>query len=109
MVDSHAHLADEAFAADVDVVLQRARDAALAESLCIVDASDPEECARAARVLPLWDRIRTTAGVHPHRAAALRAAARRGRRARRRQDSCGTPREGGRRGRPRLSLRLRPA
>ena len=69
MVDSHAHLADEAFAADVDVVLQRARDASLTELLCIVDASDPEECARAARVLPLWDRIRTTAGVHPHRAA----------------------------------------
>jgi TatD DNase family protein len=69
MVDSHAHLADAAFAGDVDAVVQRARAAPLDDLLCIVDASDPEECARAARVLSLWDRIRTTAGVHPHRAA----------------------------------------
>jgi TatD DNase family protein len=69
MVDSHAHLADEAFAADVEAVVQRARAAPLAGILCIVDASDREECERASRVLPLWDGLRTTSGVHPHRAA----------------------------------------
>jgi TatD DNase family protein len=69
MVDSHAHLADEAFAADAEAVVGRARDAALAGILCIVDASDAGEGARASRVLPLWEGLRTTSGVHPHRAA----------------------------------------
>ncbi len=69
MVDSHAHLADEAFSADVEAVLERARAVPLTGILCIVDASDPEEAARARRILPLWDVIRTTSGVHPHRAA----------------------------------------
>jgi TatD DNase family protein len=69
MIDSHAHLADEAFAGDVAAVLQRAREASLAGILCVVEASDAEECARAGRVLPLWDGLRTTSGVHPHRAA----------------------------------------
>jgi TatD DNase family protein len=69
MIDSHSHLADEAFAEDAAAVVQRAREASLAGILCIVDASDSEECARASRVLPLWDGLRTTSGVHPHRAA----------------------------------------
>ena len=73
MVDSHAHLADEAFAADIEAVVQRARAVPLAGILCIVDASDPEEGVRAGRVLELWDLIRTTSGVHPHRAAPFAA------------------------------------
>jgi TatD DNase family protein len=70
MVDSHAHLADEAFSPDIEAVVQRARAVPLAGILCIVEASDPEEAVRARRVLALWDVIRTTSGVHPHRAAA---------------------------------------
>jgi len=69
MVDSHAHLADEAFSADVEAVIERARAARLAGILCIVDASEPDEAARAATVLSLWNEIRTTSGVHPHRAS----------------------------------------
>jgi TatD DNase family protein len=48
--------------------VQRARAAPLEGVLCIVDASDREECERASRVLPLWDGLRTTSGIHPHRA-----------------------------------------
>jgi TatD DNase family protein len=73
MVDSHAHLADEAFAADLDAVIARARGVPLEEVLCIAEASDEAECARAAACLRLWDRLRTTSGVHPHRAAAFAA------------------------------------
>jgi TatD DNase family protein len=69
MVDTHAHLADKTFAADVADVVQRARAASLAGILCVVDASDPEESARANGVLQLWEGLRTTSGVHPHRAA----------------------------------------
>jgi TatD DNase family protein len=71
MVDSHAHLADEAFSADVEDVVRRARAVPLAGILCIVDASDEADAVRARRVLPLWDGLRTTSGVHPHRAAAF--------------------------------------
>ena len=69
MIDSHAHLADRAFADDVETVVQRARAASLTGILCIVDASDPEEADRASGVLRLWEGLRTTSGVHPHRAA----------------------------------------
>jgi TatD DNase family protein len=69
MVDSHAHLADEVFATDIDAVVERARAVPLDGILCVVDASDPEEGVRAGRVLSLWDGIRTTSGVHPHRSA----------------------------------------
>jgi TatD DNase family protein len=71
MVDSHAHLADEAFAGDIELVVARAREAPLEDVLCIAEASDPDECARAAGLLRLWDRLRTTSGVHPHRAASF--------------------------------------
>jgi TatD DNase family protein len=69
MIDSHAHLADEAFADDIDAVLDRARAAGIESILCVVDASDPAEVARAGEVSARWSGIRTTAGVHPHRAA----------------------------------------
>jgi TatD DNase family protein len=68
MIDSHSHLADEAFGADVAAVLDRARDAGLEAILCIVDVSDPAEVARADGLKTGWEGIRTTAGVHPHRA-----------------------------------------
>jgi TatD DNase family protein len=68
MVDSHAHLADGAFDADLSDVIARARAVPLEGALCIVEVSDPAERARAAEVAARWDAIRTTAGVHPHRA-----------------------------------------
>ncbi len=73
MIDSHAHLADEAFVPDLDAVLSRARAAGLEAILCVVDATDAEETARADRLASRWDGIRTTAGVHPHRAGAFAA------------------------------------
>jgi len=67
MIDSHGHLADEAFAEDIDAVLQRAREAGVRGVLCVVDVSDPAEAVRADAVARRWDAVRTTAGVHPHR------------------------------------------
>ncbi len=69
MVDSHCHLADEAFAGDLDAVIDRAQAAGLSGALCVVDASDDGEVARAAEVVRRWPAIHTTAGIHPHRAA----------------------------------------
>jgi TatD DNase family protein len=67
MIDSHGHLADEAFAEDIDAVIQRAREAGVQGVLCVVDVSDPGEADRADAVAQRWDAVRTTAGVHPHR------------------------------------------
>ena len=70
MIDTHCHLADEAFAEDLEAVVGRARAAGVAGALCVVELTDPAELARVGRVILAWDAVRTTAGVHPHRAAA---------------------------------------
>jgi TatD DNase family protein len=68
--DSHCHLADEAFGADLDAVVARAVQAGLTSALCILSADEDDELARAGRVRVAWPAVRFAAGVHPHRAAA---------------------------------------
>jgi len=69
LVDSHCHLADEAFAADFDAVVGRAREAGVRAALCILSADEPDEVARHVLVRAGWPAVRFAAGVHPHRAA----------------------------------------
>ncbi|MGH6915532.1 MAG: TatD family hydrolase, partial [Geminicoccales bacterium] len=66
MIDSHCHLAGEEFAADLEAVVQRARDARLAHVLVILAADDDKELAQAERVGTLWPEARFSIGVHPH-------------------------------------------
>ena len=68
MVDSHCHLADEAFEDDLDAVIGRALDAGVDAALCVLDATNPAEATRAARVATLWPAVRFAVGVHPHQA-----------------------------------------
>jgi TatD DNase family protein len=68
MVDSHCHLADRAFEADLQAVIERAKEAGLETALCIVSAGDDEESAAARRVRECWPAVRFAAGVHPHQA-----------------------------------------
>ena len=68
MIDSHCHLADEIFEADLEAVIGRARDAGLTGAMCILAAGDTGEYARAVRVRSLWDRVTFAVGVHPHQA-----------------------------------------
>jgi len=75
MIDSHCHLADEAFAEDLEAVIARARSAGITGGLCIGEVTDPAELVRLDRVAAAWSDLRTTAGVHPHRAAALQGGA----------------------------------
>ncbi len=70
MIDSHCHLADEAFAGDLDAVIARAREAGLVSALTILAAGDDAEAHRAARVADLWDAVRFAIGVHPQQAGA---------------------------------------
>ncbi len=68
MIDSHCHLADEAFEADLDKVILRARDAGVQQALCIVAAGDAAEAKRAATVRSTWPSVRVATGIHPHNA-----------------------------------------
>jgi TatD DNase family protein len=67
MIDTHCHLADEAFDADRDRVAARARDAGLSTCLCILAADDAAELSRAAAVTSAWPGVVFATGVHPHR------------------------------------------
>jgi TatD DNase family protein len=69
MIDSHCHLADEAFVKDAGEVVSRAREAGLAGALCVLDAGSDEEAARARHLEAAWPGLRFTVGVHPHHAA----------------------------------------
>ena len=64
-IDSHAHLADPAFADDVDAVVARARDAGAEHVVCIGESLAAAERARALTLrFPRF--LSFTAGVHPH-------------------------------------------
>jgi len=71
VIDSHCHLADEVFAADLDAVIRRAKDAGLERAMTILSAGDEKEEAQAARVAELWPDCRFSIGVHPHAAKAF--------------------------------------
>lgn len=68
MIDSHCHLADEAFEVDLDEAIARAQDAGLTEALCILSAGDEAEAVRARGVRSRWPAVRFATGVHPHSA-----------------------------------------
>jgi TatD DNase family protein len=68
MIDSHCHLADEAFAGDLPEVIERARAGGVQRALCILAAGDASESAAAVRVRQLWPEVRMAVGVHPHQA-----------------------------------------
>ena len=68
MVDSHCHLADDAFADDVEEVIARARGAGLVHVLCILAAGNAVEATRGQRLVSLWPDLRLAVGVHPHQA-----------------------------------------
>jgi TatD DNase family protein len=68
MIDSHCHLADKAFDADLEQVVVRARRGGVERILVILEAGDDAEAAQAARVAALWPESRLAIGVHPHHA-----------------------------------------
>jgi TatD DNase family protein len=68
MIDSHCHLADTAFASDLESVVQRARASDVRAALCILSAGDEEESAAAGRVRALWPEVMIATGIHPHNA-----------------------------------------
>ena len=68
MVDSHCHLADETFAADLEAVVGRAKAAGVDQALVILEAGNEQEARQADRLSALWPEVRFAVGVHPHAA-----------------------------------------
>ena len=68
MIDSHCHLADDAFVNDLPDVVRRARTAGLTHALCILAAQNPVEAERARDLATMWTGLRFGVGVHPHQA-----------------------------------------
>ena len=68
MIDSHCHLADDAFVPDLQDVVGRAQAAGLAHALCIIAAENQTEAGRARELAPLWPSVRFGIGLHPHQA-----------------------------------------
>ena len=68
MIDSHCHLADDAFVSDLEAVIERAQAAGLAGAMCMIDLANPVELDRLGRVRVLWSQVRCAAGIHPHQA-----------------------------------------
>jgi len=69
-IDSHCHLADEAFFADLPEVSARARKAGVMQAVCILSADTAEEHARVEAVRAAWPGVIFATAVHPHRAGA---------------------------------------
>ena len=70
MIDSHCHIADEEFAADLPEVIARAKQAGVSAALCILAADDGAEAKAIGRVRSLWPEVRVALGIHPHQAGA---------------------------------------
>jgi TatD DNase family protein len=68
VIDSHCHLADETFSAELDGVVARARAAGVERALVILEAGNDQEASQARRVDELWPDVRTSVGIHPHAA-----------------------------------------
>jgi TatD DNase family protein len=71
VIDSHCHLADDTFSADLDGVVERARGAGLERVLVVLEAGNLQESAQADRLGELWPDVRAAIGVHPHAAHAF--------------------------------------
>jgi TatD DNase family protein len=77
VIDSHCHLADKAFASDLDAVVARAKEAAVERVLVILEGGNAAEAAQADRIAALWAETRVSIGVHPHQAHEFAADTRR--------------------------------
>ena len=69
LVDSHCHLDDEKFAADLDAVMERARAAGVERMMTIGTGNGPPDLEAAVRLANAHPFLYATVGVHPHDAA----------------------------------------
>jgi TatD DNase family protein len=68
MIDSHCHLADEVFAADLPAVIERSKAVGLERVLVILEGGNAGEAAQAEKLEAMWPEVRVAVGIHPHQA-----------------------------------------
>ena len=68
MIDSHCHLADDAFVKDLPEVISRAQQAGLTRAMCILAADNHIEAERARELARMWPTLLFGIGLHPHQA-----------------------------------------
>jgi TatD DNase family protein len=68
-IDSHCHLDDERFAADLEAVLERASAAGVTRILTIGTGDGPPEIDRAVRLAERYEQVFASIGVHPQDAS----------------------------------------
>jgi TatD DNase family protein len=68
VIDSHCHLADPAYAGDLEAVVSRAQEAGVSTGLCILAYGDVGELRQAERARGLWPDLQLSIGAHPHQA-----------------------------------------
>ena len=68
MIDSHCHLADKAFASDLELVIARAKVAGVSRVMTILEGGNAAEAQQADTIVKLWPDICVAIGVHPHQA-----------------------------------------
>jgi len=71
IIDSHAHLQDEAFACDLNQVVQRAKAANIGKIICV--GYDYDTSVEAVRLAHQYQQVYAVVGVHPHDAKTLTA------------------------------------
>jgi TatD DNase family protein len=71
MIDSHCHLGDPTFAADLDGVIARARRAGVESALCVLTLGSEAEARQASLARASWPSLRSAIGLHPHEAKAF--------------------------------------
>jgi len=69
LVDSHCHLDDEKFSADLDATIERARSAGVERMMAIGTGDGPPDLEAGIRLAEQYPFIYATVGVHPHNAA----------------------------------------
>ncbi len=69
LVDSHCHLDDEKFQADIEAVLARASEQGIERVLAIGTGDGPPDLEPAIRLAHQYPQIFATVGVHPHNAS----------------------------------------
>ena len=73
MIDSHCHIAGPEFTADLTDVIDRAKNAGVAQALVILAADDEPEIAQASNLAKQWPAVRFSIGIHPHAAGKFAA------------------------------------
>lgn len=69
--DTHAHLGDEAFAQDIENILDRAREAGIDRILAV--GTDARSSEQAVCLAHRYSAVYAAVGIHPHEAAAFRS------------------------------------